>query len=53
MSMPSFFLNRRRFLQSSLAGATAAAFRASDADAQGRAETLLVVQSTDAQPYLP
>jgi len=44
MSMPPFFLNRRRFLQSSLAGATAAALRVSDAEAQGRAETLLVVQ---------
>lgn len=44
MSMPSFFLNRRRFLQTSLAGATAAAFGGSDAEAQGRAETLLVVQ---------
>jgi peptide/nickel transport system substrate-binding protein len=44
MSMPSFFLNRRRFLQTSLAGATTAAFGGSDAEAQGRAETLLVVQ---------
>jgi peptide/nickel transport system substrate-binding protein len=44
MSMPSFFLNRRRFLQTSLAGATTAAFGGSDTEAQGRAETLLVVQ---------
>jgi peptide/nickel transport system substrate-binding protein len=40
---PSSF-NRRHFLQTTLAGATAAAFRGSDADAQGRSETLLVVQ---------
>jgi peptide/nickel transport system substrate-binding protein len=44
MSHSSFFLNRRHFLQTTLAGATAAAFRGSDADAQGRSETLLVVQ---------
>jgi len=48
MSMSSFFLNRRRFLQTSLAGATAATFRVSGADAQGRAETLLVVQELGA-----
>lgn len=44
MSHSSLFLNRRHFLQTTLAGATAAAFRASNADAQGRSETLLVVQ---------
>ncbi|MGH6708723.1 MAG: ABC transporter substrate-binding protein [Bradyrhizobium sp.] len=44
MSHSSFFLNRRHFLQTSLAGATAAAFGGSDAGAQGRSETLLVVQ---------
>ncbi|MBA2402428.1 MAG: ABC transporter substrate-binding protein [Bradyrhizobium sp.] len=44
MSPSPFFLNRRHFLQTTLAGATAVAFRASDADAQGRSETLLVVQ---------
>jgi len=44
MSSSSFFPSRRHFLQTTLAGATAAAFRGSDADAQGRSETLLVVQ---------
>jgi peptide/nickel transport system substrate-binding protein len=44
MSPSSLFLNRRHFLQTTLAGATAAAFSGSDADAQGRSETLLVVQ---------
>jgi len=44
MSPSSLFLNRRHFLQTTLAGATAAAFSGSAADAQGRSETLLVVQ---------
>jgi len=44
MSTSSLFLNRRHFLQTTLAGATVAAFRVSDADAQARSETLLVVQ---------
>jgi peptide/nickel transport system substrate-binding protein len=44
MSSSPFFLNRRHFLQTTLATASVAAFRISDADAQGRAETLLVVQ---------
>jgi peptide/nickel transport system substrate-binding protein len=44
MSPSSLFPSRRHFLQTTLAGATAAAFRVPDADAQGRAETLLVVQ---------
>lgn len=44
MSSSSFFPSRRHFLQTTLAGATAAVFRGSDADAQGRSETLLVVQ---------
>ena len=48
MSMPPFFLDRRRFLQTTLAGATASAFGVPDADAQGRAETLLVVQELGA-----
>jgi len=44
MSTSSFFLNRRHFLQTTLAGATVAAFPVPDANAQGRSETLLVVQ---------
>src|SRR5882757_1280189 len=40
----SFTLNRRNFLQTTLAGASAAALGTSSAEAQGRAETLLVVQ---------
>src|ERR1700748_298294 len=44
MSNPSPLLNRRHFLQASLAGATVVAFHGSDAAAQSRAETLLVVQ---------
>ncbi len=44
MSVSPFFLNRRHFLQTTLAGASIAAFGLSDADAQGRSETLLVVQ---------
>jgi peptide/nickel transport system substrate-binding protein len=44
MSTSPFFPSRRHFLQTSLAGATVAAFRIPDADAQARSETLLVVQ---------
>jgi len=44
MSPSSLFPSRRHFLQTTLAGATAAAFGGSDAEAQGRSETLLVVQ---------
>ncbi|MBR1268273.1 ABC transporter substrate-binding protein [Bradyrhizobium sp. AUGA SZCCT0222] len=44
MSHSSFFLSRRQFLQTTLAGATAAGFHGSDVAAQGRSETLLVVQ---------
>ncbi|MBR1231066.1 ABC transporter substrate-binding protein [Bradyrhizobium sp. AUGA SZCCT0182] len=44
MSHSSFFLSRRHFLQTTLAGATAVGFHGSDAAAQGRSETLLVVQ---------
>jgi peptide/nickel transport system substrate-binding protein len=44
MSVSPFFLNRRHFLQTTLAGASVAAFGISDAEAQARAETLLVVQ---------
>lgn len=44
MSHSSLFPSRRHFLQTTLAGATVAAFRIPDADAQGRSETLLVVQ---------
>ena len=40
----SFTLNRRNFLQTTLAGASAATFGVGSAEAQGRAETLLVVQ---------
>src|SRR4051794_28572313 len=40
----SHLLNRRRFLQTTLAATSVAAFRIPDAEAQGRAETLLVVQ---------
>ena len=44
--MPTFpgYLDRRAFLQSTLAAAAACSFRASPAFAQSRAETLLVVQ---------
>ena len=48
MSVSPFFLNRRHFLQTTLAGASVAAFGISDAEAQGRAETLLVVQELGA-----
>src|SRR3954453_3041953 len=44
MSHSSLFPNRRHFLQTAVAGVTVAAFRIPDADAQGRSETLLVVQ---------
>jgi peptide/nickel transport system substrate-binding protein len=44
MSALSIFLNRRHFLQTTLATASVAAFRIPDADAQTRSETLLVVQ---------
>ena len=44
MSHSSFFLDRRHFLQTTLAGATAAAFIGFNAEAQGRSETLLLVQ---------
>jgi peptide/nickel transport system substrate-binding protein len=44
MSALSPLLNRRHFLQTTLATASVAAFRISDADAQARSETLLVVQ---------
>jgi peptide/nickel transport system substrate-binding protein len=44
MSVSPFFLNRRHFLQTTLAGASVAAFGTSDVEAQARAETLLVVQ---------
>ena len=40
----SLILNRRNFLRTSLAGASAAAFGVGPAEAQGRSETLLVVQ---------
>ena len=40
----SLILNRRNFLRTSLAGASVAAFGVDPAEAQGRAETLLVVQ---------
>jgi peptide/nickel transport system substrate-binding protein len=40
----SLILNRRNFLRTSLAGASAAAFGVDPAEAQGRVETLLVVQ---------
>ena len=40
----SFILNRRNFLRTSLAGASAAALGVGPAKAQGRSETLLVVQ---------
>ena len=40
----SIILNRRNFLQTSLAGASAAAFGVGPAETQGRSETLLVVQ---------
>ena len=40
----SIILNRRNFLQSSLAGASAAALGVRPSGAQGRSETLLVVQ---------
>ncbi len=43
MSAP-LILNRRNFLQTALAGASAATLGIGPADAQGRAETLLVVQ---------
>ena len=48
MSVSPFFLNRRHFLQTTLAGASVAAFGISDAEAQARAETLLVVQELGA-----
>ena len=48
MPVSPFFLNRRHFLQTTLAGASVAAFGISDAEAQGRAETLLVVQELGA-----
>lgn len=44
MSPSSLFPSRRHFLRTAVAGATVAAFRIPDADAQGRSETLLVVQ---------
>jgi peptide/nickel transport system substrate-binding protein len=40
----SLILNRRNFLRTSLAGASAAAFGVGPAETQGRSETLLVVQ---------
>ena len=43
MSAP-LVLNRRNFLQASLGGVSAAALGVGAAEAQGRSETLLVVQ---------